>query len=314
MQRLGTTAATILLAIGGLAACSGNDGPALTTAMDSAQAAMVAGQASDLFSPTANGLLQFDPDEAVLGLGYLIPTGPSTPVARRPLLGRLRLALAGRAPGCDPVQSDPTDSDGDGIFDDNTITFTAGNCTTTDGDGNPLVVSGTIRIREQDGLFGWLVDLTSLNLKFGDATSSTTFLANGYYQAVIGGLGASARQKLSLQVTDTEDGVYAFTDNWVVTYTPDNGQEIVAGGPLPAGAFGVTGAFTYTRSGAVFRLTLVTALPLTVDGVCTGHPPFTGGQVVGTIDSHPQAGFLITYTGCGLDPLIEARTVQTTLD
>ena len=117
-----------LTLLAGAMACSDSTPNIVTTTMDASEADVVGRQAADLLGPAAGGLMAFDPDEAVLGLGFLFPTGPSGP-SPRPLLAPIARALAGNAPGCSPEQSDPTDTDGDGIYDDNTVTFTAANCT-----------------------------------------------------------------------------------------------------------------------------------------------------------------------------------------
>ena len=298
-----------LTLLAGAMACSDSTPNIVTTTMDASEADVVGRQAADLLGPAAGGLMAFDPDEAVLGLGFLFPTGPSGP-SPRPLLAPIARALAGNAPGCSPEQSDPTDTDGDGIYDDNTVTFTAANCTTVDPDGLPLVATGTIRIRDQGTLFGWLVNFTSLSIKVGDATAHDQVTVNGSYAADVGAAGASATQKLSAIVVSTSEGNYSFSDDWALSFAPSGGGVIVAGGPFPAGAFDLAGSFSYTGGGRNFLLSLLTTQPLAIDGACSGQPPFQSGQVVGEITARRSAGFLITFNGCGLDPTFEPRGAQ----
>jgi hypothetical protein len=294
----------VLLTLAGAVACSDDSTPATTT-MDAEAADVIGRQAADLFGGTASGLMAFDPDEAVLGIGYLIPTGPSLPT-RRISLAPIARALAGRAPGCDPAQSDPTDTDGDGIYDDNIVTFTAANCTTEDESGLPLVATGTIRIQDQGSLFGWQVDFGNLVVRIGDNTDYARITVNGSYAADVGAAAASASQMISAGVVSSSEGTYTFSDDWTLGFTPDGNGVIPDGGPWPAGSFDLAGDFHFVRGGSSYALGLVTTAPLAIDGQCTGFPPFQSGQVVGAIVAHQSEGFVITFTGCGLDPTVEA--------
>ena len=292
-----------LLAVAGVVACS-DSSPSATTTMDSAAANMAGREVAGLFAGTANGLMTFDPSEALLGINFLLPAAVHPPSPRRALASIAR-ALAGRAPGCNPAQTNSTDSDSDGVFDDNTLTFTAANCTTDDGFGTPVVTTGTVRIRDQGSLFGWDVDFSAFTVTLGDPSNQLKLTVNGNYLADVGAAGATAGQKISAQVVVTSGESFFLSDDWSLGFTPDADGVIAEGAPWPAGGFDLAGSYRFVEGGKDYRLGLVTAAPLVIDGQCTGDPPFQSGQVIGAITANQSEGFVITFVGCGLDPTVE---------
>lgn len=304
MSHRGMTLPLVLLAAAGVLACSDNSPPATTT-MD-ADAANTAGrEAAGLFAGTASGLMAFDPSEALLGIDFLVTTGVHPPSPRR-ALASVAQALAGRAPGCNPAQTNSTDTDGDGVFDDNTLTFTAANCTTDDGFGTPVVTTGTVRIQDQGSLFGWDVDFSAFTVTIGDPSDQLKLTVNGNYQADVGAAGASAGQRISARVEVTSGESFFLSDDWALGFTPDANGVIAVGDPWPAGAFDLAGDFRFSVGGKNYALGLVTTAPLAIDGQCAENPPFQSGQVVGALTAAQSEGVVITFNGCGLDPTIEA--------
>lgn len=128
---------------------------------------MIGQAAVDQLGGLANGLSHFTtPGVGGLASGSFAPAGPggrvlSSSIGRLNPAVRRSLALISGAEDCVPTESSTTDTDGDGVPDNNIISFTTSNCAfsdTTDA-GEPLnfTVTGTVRIQDTDGaptLFG----------------------------------------------------------------------------------------------------------------------------------------------------------------
>lgn len=317
------------LAVAVLAGCGGNDNTG-STEITAVQAQVIGQAAVVQLGGLVNGLAHFStPALGGLAGGFFAPASPGGRTLTA-TLGRLSprlgpgLALLSSAEGCLPGQSDPTDTDGDGIPDDNVVTFTAGNCTVTDttDPNGPLTitVTGSVRIQDTDGattLFGYRVGITGFSVTLKDTVSGTPDLqvsVSGNFDATVGSTLASASQDLrtSLRL----DGVKLFGDhaNWALGYTPTGG-DIALGEALPAGEFTVNGSYAWSGSldGAEgdWSFALQTPLPLVWDGACDDPEwPFESGQLKGAIIARRSVGFTVDYAGCGVIGTITAYGIS----
>jgi hypothetical protein len=308
-----------------LGACSG-DGNTGSTDLTPAQAAVLGAAAVDQLGGLAAGLSHFStPGIGGLAGGFFAPAAPGGRVLAS-TLGRLNpkveggLALLFRA-DCVPTESDPTDTDGDGIQDDNVVTFTTANCSfsdTTEG-GEPLTVTvtGSVRIQDTDGattLFGYRVGIARFTVTVKDTLTATPDLqvsVTGSYDANVGSTLANASE--SLRTALWLNGVRVFGDyaNWALGYTPTGGTITLGAATLPAGEFTVNGSYdwsgAYNNAEGDWSFTLQTPLPLAWDGACDDPAwPFESGQLKGSITARRSVGFTVDYAGCGVIGTITA--------
>ncbi len=205
--------------------------------------------------------------------------------------------------------SSPTDTDGDGVPDDASYTFTAPPCRYEGVRGFNLDVVGQLRITDPApdiAGFGATVTLTGLrfSLSADDADKSYSVTRNG--TVTLTGSAAGLEQTTDLQVVRTFTGLpdAAVEHQWTVGFDPEATLQINQ--PLPSGSVTVAGTVGWTRGSESFDLTVTTATALHYDASCdaTGQR-FDDGElrVAGTFDETP--GYVrITWTDCGDDPSI----------
>ena len=315
-----------LVAALALTACGGDDNTG-STDITPAQAAVVGAAAVEQLGGFASGLSHFStPGVGGLGSGFFAPAAPGGRVLASNL-GRLNpkirrsLALLSRAPDCVPSQSDPADTDGDGIQDDNVVTFTAANCTFSDTteQGEPLTVTvtGSVRIQDTDGattLFGYQVGIAGFTVTVADTVSSTPDLSvsvTGTFDTDVRSSLANASQNLRTALR--LDGTKVFGDhaNWALGYTPTGGPITLGAETLPAGEFTVNGSYdwngAYKTAEGDWSFSLQTPLALAWDGACEDDDwPFESGQLKGSITARRSVGFTVDYAGCGVIGTITA--------
>lgn len=309
-------AAVVLTACGG-----GNDTG--STDISPAQAQTIGQAAAAQLGGLTSGLTHFTtPAVGGLGTGFFAPEAPGGKVVFR-ALSRLNPKVASglalvRAGDCTPSQSDSTDTDHDGIPDDNIIVFTQANCSSTDTTEQVTVtVTGTVRIQDLDDantLFGYGVGISALTVSITDTVTSTPDIAvavSGTFGADVQSAQANASQDLrsSLRLGGTR--VFGDHANWAVSYTPATGTISPGNTTLPAGDFTVNGSYNwagdYAGANGDWSFSLQTTSPLNYDGSCDDSDwPFESGQLQGAISARRSVGFTIDYAGCGVTGTITA--------
>jgi hypothetical protein len=216
--------------------------------------------------------------------------------------------LGGTLPvGCPPAPSNTTDSDGDGILDDATITYTNPPCLLTGLRGGTAAVTGQVRIVDPS------VNATSFNLTFTDLTWDYTAPSGGLDYSVIrnGTLArsgtSSAVTVASLRTTKRQRGdiialaTLSLDLDW--TFTASTPGSIQADQPLPDGSLTVAGSLGWVRSSEHWNLTVATPTPLVYDASCTEPQRFTSGVMTLTGTVAGQAGTLaLVWSNCGTNP------------
>jgi hypothetical protein len=273
----------------------------------------------------AGGLTTFSATNVGGGLGG-ISFAPQAPMGRifraaevnLPPDLRTRFASIYRSVGCTPSESDPleTDTDGDGIPNNLTLTFTAANCSVTDSvTGDTYTVTGSLGIKDTDSgttLFGYLLTMNHLKVVFTIPSSSPfTYSGNGTYGVDLGANGGT--NSTSVDYTFGYNGQtftygYTFSNDYTAT-TP--GSVDWTTGTLPDGSFAFDGSFKWdgydNSKRTLFQFTVATTVPLSYTAVCAFDiPPFDAGNIRGTITAKSSVGFDITYTGCNIQPTIAA--------
>lgn len=216
------------------------------------------------------------------------------------------LSTGSAADPCVPASA-PADTDGDGVPDDASYTFTAPPCRYTGVRGFTLDVVGQLRIVDpapETAGFGAVVDLT--NLRFGltheEADRSYSVTRNG--RMTLGGTAAGLELNSELQVLRTFTGLSdaAVEHVWVLGFDPEATLQINQ--PLPSGSLTVAGSVNWARGNESFDLTVTTITPLHYNAACdeTGQR-FDDGElaVSGTFGETPGA-VRIVWTDCGDDP------------
>jgi hypothetical protein len=218
-------------------------------------------------------------------------------------------------PADDPcvTPSSSAETDGDGVPDDATYTFTAPPCRYEGDQGVrdfTLDVVGQLRISDpfpETPGFGANLALTALrfSLSAEDADRNYSVIRNG--TMALTGNTAVLELATDLQVQRTFTGLLDASVElvWGVRFDPENTLQINQ--PLPSGSVTVSGAVGWSRGSESFDLTITTATPLHYDASCDASGRrFDDGElrVSGTFGETP--GYVrIVWQNCGEDPGIE---------
>jgi hypothetical protein len=206
--------------------------------------------------------------------------------------------------------SAPADTDGDGVPDDATYTFTAPPCRYPDVRGFTLDVVGQLRVVDpvpETAGFGAVVDFTNFRftLTADDADRNYSVTRNG--RVTLTGSPAGLELSSEMQILRTFNGLSdaAVEHVWTMNFDPETTLQINQ--PLPSGALTVAGTVNWTRGDETFELTLTTVTPLHYNAACddTGQR-FDEGElaVSGTFGETPGTVH-IGWGDCGDDPNIE---------
>jgi hypothetical protein len=215
-------------------------------------------------------------------------------------------------PADDPcvTPSSSAETDGDGVPDDATYTFTAPPCRYTEVRGFSLDVVGQLRIVDPDPVtpgFGANLSLTGLrfSLTAEDTDENYSVIRNG--TMTLTGSPASLELATDLQVQRSFTGLSDASAEhvWTVGFDPETSLQINE--PLPNGSVTVSGTVGWSRDEESFDLTITTATPLHYDASCAAiGQRFDDGElrVSGTFGETP--GYVrIVWGDCGDDPGIE---------
>jgi hypothetical protein len=215
-------------------------------------------------------------------------------------------------PADDPcvTPSSSAETDGDGVPDDATYTFTAPPCRYSEVRGFSLDVVGQLRIVDPDPVtpgFGANLSLTGLrfSLTAEDTDENYSVIRNG--TMTLTGSPASLELATDLQVQRSFTGLSDASAEhvWTVGFEPETSLQINE--PLPNGSVTVSGTVGWSRDEESFDLTITTATPLHYDASCAAvGQRFDDGElrVSGTFGETP--GYVrIVWGDCGDDPGIE---------
>jgi hypothetical protein len=313
------------LAIG---ACGGDSGgPKSATTIDQSQAAVVGEAAAGQIGALANGLITFNsPPVGGLDGGFLAPQSVSgrflaaTIGGRSPAIRRA-LALLARADTCNPTVSNSTDTDGDGIEDNNTITFSASNCTFLDTlTGVQFSVAGSVHIQDTDDantFYGYAIGFSGFGVTLTDTSGQSPDLGyslNGSFGSDVGTGSATATQNLRSSFRVGATTVFADAAVWTVGYAPTSGTIDPLATQLPAGGIDVNGSYAFSGDAGSgnsesWSFGVRTNTSLQYDGSCTDDlSPFTSGTMDVYIVANQTVGFNVAYGGCGAPVDITAYT------
>jgi hypothetical protein len=206
--------------------------------------------------------------------------------------------------------SAPGDTDGDGVPDDASYTFTAPPCRYTDVRGFTLDVIGQLRVADpapETAGFGAVLDFTNLRFELTAENSDLNYSVTRNGRMTLTGNAAGLQLASELQVLRTFTGLSdaAVEHAWVIGFDPETTLQINQ--PLPSGSVTVAGTVNWSRDSESFDLTLTTVTPLHYNAACddTGQR-FDDGElaIAGTFDQTPGAVHIV-WRDCGDDPEIE---------
>jgi hypothetical protein len=215
---------------------------------------------------------------------------------------------------CVPPSS-ATETDGDGIPDDATYTFTAPPCRYEGVRGFTLDVVGQLRIVDavpQTPGFGADITLTNLRFSLGAEDRDQEYDVRRNGTMTLTGTPAGLELETDLQVQRTFTGLSEASaeHQWTVGFDPETSVQINQ--PLPNGSVTVAGTVGWSRGNENFNLTISTVTPLHYSSECeaTGQR-FDEGElrVSGTFGETPGS-VRIVWGACGDDPEIEFVTDQ----
>ena len=219
-------------------------------------------------------------------------------------------------PGCDPDKSDPadTDTDGDGVPDDQTLTYTAANCSIDvvppNGLASTLVSTGTIRTRDTSTgstIYGFVVSYGNMRIvqTLTDGTSSE-WVRDGFFAVGVRADGAASQEDMTSQFRSDIANLeydYSYRLAWSSSFVPDAPID-PSSGNFPSGTGAIQGTFDFDGQvegiSGPFDFDVSTDLDLPYDPVCGA--PFTSGRLRYALSSTGgKTGFTIEPTSsCSL--------------
>jgi hypothetical protein len=258
------------------------------------------------------------PQQGLRGMGFGPPFLDVYPAAagnalQQALLTRLAMLPEGEmaamvltSAACIPdVVGAEVDTDGDGIPDDATTTYTATNCTVYDSaTGDAYLGRGSYRLRDtNDDRYGFRFEMTNVSIRqfegdpidFTNVTYNVTETArttatSGTYHIVVDAWSSSGNYST---------GTSARRVRWDITQNFNPLGSIPVGGPLPDGILSVSGDMDLTISdlGAPARMQLqvVTTVPLIYDDGCGG---LTSGAHEMRLNGSTTEGVHVVFAAC----------------
>ena len=269
-----------------IAACSGDTAAPDTQPLDDAEALLIGrGIAAEVRDMTR-----------LLDVGDLLtPSFPGLALHPRPGFQCATL---------DPFP--PEDSDGDGVPNTLTVTFTLPACSFTHR-GHTVEITGTVLITDpSETAFGFRIEITALQEKRTDAEGRFRLRRlDGLVQVLRSATEFSVIDQTTAVHESSEGHSASLAKDWVVEFDADDGEVIDGWRHLPSGRLTVNGRTTRTRGDRVHSLEIATLTPLHFDATCDAEQQFDAGVLVIT-RLHPEHSVTIRveFTGCGEEPVV----------
>ncbi len=251
----------------------------------------------------STGIAGLNPS-AVTGGGIGIP-GFAVGSLRAP---GLNLSLTGSSfSGPCPAVSSTTDTDGDGVSDNATYTFTAADCTTTGQDGSRLVLTGSFRISDPGATLGYDLAITNLKFEAFSAGSNTPATSINFS----GGRGVRGSPTTATLTDALETIVQVGGERVTLRSALQLGFTAAAGtsidfnaNQLPDGTVQLAGGFELRSKQGNFNLVMSSATPLNYDADCATGDIVGGTMRAAASTSQNAAAVQVTYNGCGQAPSV----------
>jgi hypothetical protein len=209
------------------------------------------------------------------------------------------------APSSCATVDDQTDTDGDFQPDDATYTFALPACSFTGFRGGRLDVTGTITLSDPTpsapdlALVATLTDFT-FTFTSPDQTRTYSAVRNGTRALTGNAQGVSLSNQVTVVRSRPNRADATVVHNLLLSFTPNQGQSLAFGQPLPNGTFTRSGTFTWSRGQRSLAFTVTTVSPLVWDASCTTDRKISSGETHATLD---DGSYIKTvWTACGVDP------------
>jgi hypothetical protein len=223
----------------------------------------------------------------------------------------LTVARLGAPPGWTPPAGCPlvtgsVDSDGDGILDNATLTYSAPPCEVAFRRG-ALQLTGEIALVDPNfaNNQGFNLTYTDFAWTYVDSTGDRDYAAtrNGTRAR----LGSSNAASLTTDVTIVRQrpgrANTTVTLDLTHSFTAATPGTLLLGQPAPSGSFTISGDIRWQRSTEDWDLSVATPTPLVYDASCVATPRISAGQLTLTGVINGQGGTLrLTWTACGVEP------------
>jgi len=199
--------------------------------------------------------------------------------------------------------TDSTDTDGDGVPDDLTVTF---HCTGVDSFFGTYTVSGSYRVTDPGTPAGFCVTYSNLRSQLDTFTGNYFDVQmNGSDRVTAAATTASLNEDLAIDVVERIGNVtnaFTVSQTWQASYAAAPGQFFSPVHPLPAGETTVSGSSTWKSGARSYAFTLSTAEPLTHE-VCLHPVQMTSGVVNALVVGEGGTLVRIQYRECRLGPV-----------
>jgi hypothetical protein len=217
-----------------------------------------------------------------------------------------------------PSQDPPTDSDGDQVPDNLTITFAVPACRFSDASGT-FELTGLMRVSDPaPGTAGMAFNMSLDNFRFTFTTPDVSGYVrrDGLTSVNVSGTGLS--QAVSWLESARISGYPPIVAdiNWTATFAVAQGATITPGEPLPDGTYTPNGSFEFRQGDRSARFTVTTIEPLQYSAQCaadmgagTAMSPFSSGKVRVSVSNDGNLGYAeVTYLACGQANVLFVRS------
>jgi hypothetical protein len=207
-----------------------------------------------------------------------------------------------------PSQDPPTDSDGDHVPDNLVITFALPACHFADATGS-FDLTGALRVWDPvpgTAAAAFNLGVDNFRVTFSSQDVSGFVRRDGLTSVVAAASGLS--QTVSWLESARIDGIPAIGADidWTATFAVAQGQSIVAGQPLPDGAYSPNGTFDYRVGARQASFSVTTVSPLQYDAGCAAGvsdgsalTPFASGTIRIAYRTENRSGAVdVTYSDC----------------
>lgn len=213
-----------------------------------------------------------------------------------------------RNPDCPTLsENPPTDTDGDRIPDDLTITYDPAKCTFGDTATSYFQLSGAVQIQDPSATD------PAIRVTFLELQSKLVWrrelawlrLANGPRQLLTSDAGFSASDSTTVKHESSRHGSAELAKAWQVDFVADEGAVFEPRAPLPSGDLTIDGATSRTWNDKVRSFTVSTPVALHFDAACDADDKITSGELHAEfVSPRKTATLTVVWNGCGVEPTV----------
>lgn len=206
--------------------------------------------------------------------------------------------------------STPTDTDGDGIPDNWSLTFALPACHFSDqASSSNYDITGALHVTDmQPGTAGFDLGfgLDNFKLAFSSPDGSGYVSRDGSGSVHASSSGLSQTEDWTEIAVLTGVTSASIDINWTATFAVAQGQSLTAGHTLPDGTYTPNGGLSFRQGNRVASFNVTTMEPLQYSASCaagvaqgTSLTPFSAGRIRVAVTSQQGSGYAdVTYSSC----------------